>query len=116
MCKADGAEQPVQPSVEGVMQLTSGNDIANEDSSHSESGSESDDDREVVVWARSGVEAEDYIKRRTIWKNVIKGVGQMFSLADSFRYTIWKYAIANKFEYYFVCNCWQRIAVRCAVK
>ena len=54
------------------------NDIANEDSSHSKSGSYSDDDGEAVVWGRSGVEAKDYIRRRTIWKNVIKGVEQMF--------------------------------------
>jgi len=30
---------------------------------------------------------------RGIWKHVIKGVGQIFPSADSFRYTIWKYAI-----------------------
>jgi len=77
-----------------------------------ESASDSDDDGEGVVWARSGVEVEDYIRRRGIWKHVIKGVGQMFSSADSFRYTIWKYAIANRFDYYFVCNCRQRMAVK----
>lgn len=37
-------------------------------------------------WCR--VQVEDYIRRWTIWKNVIKGVGQIFSSTDSFRYTI----------------------------
>ena len=56
--------------------------------SDSESASDSDDDGKGVVWARSGVEAEDYIRRRGIWKHVTKAVGQIFSSADSFRYTI----------------------------
>jgi len=116
MCRDDGVEEAVRPSVEGVKQLAAGYDFGNEDSSNSELGFESSDDGETVVWARSGVGAKDYIRRRTIWKNVMKEVGQIFSSADSFQYTIWKYAIVNKLEYYFIRNCWQRIAVRCTAK
>jgi len=39
-----------------------------------DSASESDQDKEKVVWARSGLEAEAYLRRRSIWKNVIKAV------------------------------------------
>jgi len=62
------------------------------------------------------VEAEDYIRRRGIWKHVIKGAGQIFSSGDSFRYTTRKYAMANIFDYYFVRNCHQRIVVKCTVE
>jgi len=43
-------------------------------------------------------------------------VGQIFSSVDSFQYTIWKYGIANKFDYYFVRNCRQRIVFKCTAK
>ena len=69
-----------------------------------------------MVWARFGADAEAYIRRRSIWRNVIKGKGQLFSSADTFRYTIWKYAIANKFDYYFERNCLQRIVVKCTAQ
>jgi len=59
-----------------------------EDSSDSDSASESEDDEEGVVWVRSGVQKEEYIRRRRIWRNAITRVGQMFSSADAFRYTI----------------------------
>ena len=104
-CRVNGGDEGERTSVRGGMPCTSANDFADEGCSDSESGSEFDDNDEGVVWARSGVEAEDYIRRRTIWKNVIKVAGQMFSLADSFIYTMWKYAIVNKFDYYFVRKC-----------
>lgn len=68
--RVDAAHKRRRQSIECVVQVTSGSDRGDEESSHSESGSESDDDREAVVWARSGVEAEDYIRRRIVWKNV----------------------------------------------
>ena len=97
------------------MLWTLGNEYGKEDSSHSESGSEYDDSDGGGVsstWTGSrGLHLE-----KDNLKNVIKRVGQMFSLAESFRYTMWKYAIANKFDYYFVRNCRQRIAMRCTLK
>jgi len=90
---------------EGTEARTVVREVEMEDTSDSDSASESEDDEEGVVWARSGVQAEEYIRRRRIWKNAITGVGQMFPSADAFRYTIWKYAIANKFDYHFVRNC-----------
>jgi len=57
------------------VQLRTSEVVMHERCSDSESASDSYDDGEGVVWARSGVEAEDYIRRRGIWKHVIKGVG-----------------------------------------
>jgi len=57
---------------------------------------------------------EVYIWSRSIWKNIIKGRGQLSSLADAFRYTKCKYATANKFDYYFQLNCLQHIVVNCS--
>ena len=71
-----------------LVQLRTREEVMHEDCSNSESASNSNDDGEGVVWARSGVEAEDYIRRRGIWKHVIKGVSQIFPSADSFRYTV----------------------------
>ena len=48
-----------------------------------------------------------------IWKSEIKGNGQLFAFASEVKISIWKYAIGNKFEYKYVQNCRQRIAVRC---
>ena len=53
-----------------------------------DSHSASDEDEDRMVWARSGVDAEAYIRRRPIWRNVIKGKGHLFCSADTFRYTI----------------------------
>ena len=94
MCRGDGVQEGAigHPSDGNMVQLMRREEVMREGCSDSESASDSDDDGEGVVWARSGVQAEDYIRRRGIWKHVIKGVGQIFPLADSFRYTIWKYA------------------------
>jgi len=75
-------------SQEGTVPVTVGGQVQIEGSSDSDSASESEDDEEGVVWVRSGMQADDYIRMRRIWKNVIIGVGQMFPSADSFRYTI----------------------------
>ena len=40
----------------------------------------------------------------------------MFSSSDAFQCTIWKYVIANRFDYYFVDNYHQQIAMRCTTK
>jgi len=37
----------------------------------------------------------------------------VFASASEVKISIWKYAIANRFEYKYVQNCWQRIAVKC---
>jgi len=73
---------------EGAVAGTVVRQVRIEDSSDSDSAFESEDDEEGVVWSRSGVQAEEYIRRRRIWKNVITGVGQMFPSANAFRYTI----------------------------
>jgi len=101
---------------EGTVPGIVGRQVRIEDSSDSDLASESEDDEEGAVWARSGVQAEEYIRRRRIWKNVITGEGHMFPFAYSFRYTIWKYAIANRFDYHFIRNCWQRIAEGCTAE
>jgi len=51
-----------------------------------------------------------------IWKNEIKGKGQLFASTTKAKISIWKYAIANIFEYKYVRNCRQRIAVKCIAK
>ena len=51
-----------------------------------------------------------------IWKTEIKGKGQVFASTVSFRHGIWKYAMTNRFDYKFVRNCKQRIAIKCKAK
>jgi len=84
-----------------------------EESDLSGTNSESEADDEEVVWGSSGVNAESYKKKMVIWKNKIIGKGQKFQSADAFRYSIWKYAIAHKFDYKLARNCKQRIVVKC---
>jgi len=43
-------------------------------------------------------------------------MGQIFPSAYSVRYMIWKYAIANRFKFYYNLNYRQRVAVRCTTK
>jgi len=50
-----------------------------------------------------------------IWKNEFKGKGQVFASVEAVRRRMWRYAIANRFEYKYVRNCQQRIAVKCKV-
>ena len=52
----------------------------------------------------------------TIRKNEFKGKGQIFASAEIVRCSIWRYAIANKFEYLYLRNCKQRIAIKCKVE
>jgi len=53
--------------------------LASKDFSDSESESHSDDDVEGVMWARSRVEAKDYMLMRKIWKNVVEGGVNIFN-------------------------------------
>jgi len=53
-----------QMSEQVVMRLTTRNETTIKDYKDSESASDSNDDGEGVVWARSKVQVEDYIKRR----------------------------------------------------
>jgi len=55
-----------QACAEGTEARTVVRKVQIEDSSDSDSASESEDDEEGVVWARSGVQAEEYIRRRRI--------------------------------------------------
>jgi len=116
MCRGDRLQEGAVGHASYGVQLRTSEAVMHERCSDSQCVFDLDDDGEGVVWGRSGVKAEDYTRRRGIWKHVIKGVGQMFSSADSFRYTIWKYAIANRLDYYFVRNCRQRIAVKCTAE
>jgi len=34
-----------------------------------------------------------------IWKNKIKGKGQVFASTNEVKISVWKYAITNRFEY-----------------
>ena len=64
-----------------------------------ESDSGSEIEGEVGVWSASGVTSEAYKRTMVVWKNEIRGKGQKFTLADAFRYRMWKYAIAHQFDY-----------------
>ena len=64
-----------------------------------------DTDGEDGVWGHSGVNAEAYKRRMVIWKNKIIEKGQKFLSPDAFRYSIWKYAIAHRFDYKLERNC-----------
>ena len=87
-----------------------------EESDFSGTDAESEAEGEEVVWGRSGVNAERYKKKMAVWKNEIIGKGQKFQSADAFRYSIWKYAIAHKFDYKLARNCKQRIVVKCKAR
>ena len=119
VCRADGFGESKEAAPAGgneVGKVAQVNVMPDAGFADSDSASESDEDEERVVWVRSGVEAEAYLRRRSIWKNVIKGKGQLFPSADAFRCTIWKYAIANRFEYVLERNYLQRIVVRCTAE
>jgi len=47
---------------------------------------------------------------------ILKGLGQIFAYADSFRRSIWNYTITRQFEYRFERNCLQCIVAICDVK
>ena len=49
--------------------------MLDDDFNDSDLTSESDGDEERIMWARLGMEVEAYIRRRLIWKNVVKGKG-----------------------------------------
>ena len=66
MYRNDEVQQVEQMPEQAVIRLTTANELTMEDCSNSESASDSNDDGEGRVWARSGVQAEDYIKRRII--------------------------------------------------
>jgi len=116
LCRVEMVRGSGHACPEGTVAGTVVRQVRIEDSSDLDSAFESEDDEEGVVWVRSGVQAEEYIRRRRIWRNAITGVGQMFPSTDAFRYTIWKYTIANKFDYHFIRNCRQRIAVGCTAE
>ena len=119
VCRADGllgTKEATQAGGNEERRVAQLNIMADDVVVDSDSASESEQDEERVVWARSGVEAEAYLRRRSIRKNVIKGRRQLFPSADAFRCTTWKYAIANRFEYMFERNCLQRIVVRCTAE
>jgi len=88
LMEAGGSKQGAHTSRKKVASETQVNVIPDDDFNDSDSASESDRDEERVLWARLGVEAEAYIRRRSIWKNVIKGKGRLFASADAFRCTI----------------------------
>jgi len=64
---------------------------------YGDSSSDSDDVEagDGVVWRTSGVQAEAYRKSMLIWKNEIKGKGQLFASASEVKISIRKYTIAN---------------------
>jgi len=43
--------------------------------------------------------------RMLIWKNKIKGKGQVFASANEVKISVWKYDIVNIFECEYVQNC-----------
>ena len=86
------------------------------DLSGTDSESDGDGDGEEGVWGRSGVNAETYKRKMVTWKNEIMGKGQRFSSPDEFRYSVWKYAIAHRFDYKLERNCKQRIVVKCKAR
>ena len=79
----------------------------------SDDGGDEERTRNANVWPRSGVQVHSYYRKLAIWKNVIRGVGQIFQSAEAFRQMICQFAIANHFTYRFDRNCKQRIVVRC---
>jgi len=83
-----GSKEAAQAGETEVGRVAQVNVMTDDVFTDSDSTSESDEDEERVVWARSRVKAEAYLRRRSIWKNVIKGKGQLFSSADAFRCTI----------------------------
>jgi len=90
-------------------------DIPCEESDESSSGSDDDDNNgDGVERPRSTMHCKAYKRRMEIWKKEIKGVGQVFMSTVAVRSSIWKYAIANRFEYIYVRNYRQCIAARCA--
>ena len=51
-----------------------------------------------------------------IWKKKLKRKGHLFVFASEVKISIWKYAIANRFEYKYVRSCRQRIAMKCIIE
>lgn len=77
-------------------------------SSSSEEGSGMDEHASI------GSEQPDiHMRKMSLWKKEIVGAGQVFASAEAFRQSMFKYAIAHKFNYKFMRNCRQRIAVQC---
>jgi len=65
------------------------------------------------VWPWSGLQAQSYYHKLSIWKKLIRGEGQIFQSTEAFWKIICKFTIANHFNYLFERNCKQRIVVRC---
>ena len=51
----------------------------------------------------------------TKWRNLFRGPMQIFADADDFKKTLYKYSVANKFEYKYQRNSSSRMSVRCKV-
>jgi len=79
----------------------------------SDDGGDDEINRNGNVWPRSGVQVQSYYRKLAVWKNVIRGVEQIFHLAEVFREMISQFAIANQFSYRLERNSKQRIVVRC---
>ena len=74
--------------------------------------SESEVNVEEVIWCHSGVDVQTYKRKMAIWKNEIMGKDQKFSSPDAFSYSIWKCAIAHRFDYKIETNYKRRIVMK----
>jgi len=106
-----GSKRPVSCMMIGGDKREVGKD--DEVSVVSDDGGDDEINRNGNVWPRSGVQAQNYYRKLSVWKNVIRGVGQVFQSAEVFREMICQFAIANHFSYMFERNCKHRIMVRC---
>ena len=119
MCRVNGQSGGEQtgngrgPQGENVEEVR---EVADEDGDLSGTDSETDTDGEDSVWGHFGVNAEAYKKRIVIWKNKITGKGQKFPSTDAFKYSIWKYAVAHRFDYKLERNCKQCVVVKCKAR
>ena len=82
-----------------------GVDYPESESCESSSGSEDVEGVDGELWPQSGVYSHPYRRRMAIWKNKFKGKGQVFAFTEVVRHSMWRYAIANRFEYKYVRNC-----------
>ena len=85
-----------------------------EESSQGKGGDERSDGNDSM-WLRSGLQAQSYYRKLSIWKKLLREEGQIFQSAKALRQVMCKFAIANHFSYRFERNCKQRIMVRCDV-
>jgi len=82
------------------------------DSYNSSSDSEDEEGVDGELWSQSSVHSQAYRRRMAIWNNEFKGKGQVFASAEAVRLSMWRYAIANRFEYKFGRNCKQWISIK----